>query len=276
MNEIKNKNDLAQNADKSYVNAYSPEEHELNKRLDDECLKENIDFALVEEVLKQGADPLGPTQGGEWNELEHVYEEIVSEMDPEAGEQLPRLTELFLKYGMDVEHPRVPYDGGNSINPLWSLGLCLGEHSLETLKLFLDYGISVDSFREFWSTAMGDIIDVECGDPVNSAFWNRACVLSLQATMLAASYDYILNGYEHLRDFIGYSHNDYDLHKFRNWNDFTYEFDTSHCKRHYGHPELCESIVTIYEVETNKAVWKFGVYLDESDIQAGEDLWLKN
>ena len=271
MNEIKGKNDLTHDAAKPYVNAYSPEEHELNKRLYDECLKENIDFALVEELLKKGADPLGPTQGGNWGELEHVYGEIISETNFEGGDCLPQITELFLKYGMDVDHPRIPYDGGNSINPMWELGLGLNEDSIETLKLLLDHGISVDSFGEFWSTAMGDIIDVECGDHVNSAFWNRACVLSLQATMLAASYDYILNGYEHLRDFIGYSNNDYDLHKFRNWNDFTYEFDTSHCKRHYGHPELCESIVTIYEAEINKAVWKFGVYLDESEFRAGEE-----
>ena len=264
MREIKAKNDLTQDATKSYVNAYSPKEYELNKRLYDECLKENIGFALVEELLKQGADPLGATQGGEWNELEHVYGEIVSETDRDAGEQLPRITELFLRYGMDIDHPRVPYDGENSINPLWSLGLGLGEHSLKTLKLFLDHGISVDSFGQFWSTAMGDLIDVSCGDPVNDEFWNEVCVLSLKATMLAASYDYMLNEYEHLRNFIGYSYNDYDIHKFRNWNDFTYEFDTSHCKRHLGYPELCESIVTIYESETNKPVWKFGVYLDES------------
>ena len=47
MNEIKEKNDLTHVAAKPYVNAYSPEEHELNKRLYDECLKKNIDFALV-------------------------------------------------------------------------------------------------------------------------------------------------------------------------------------------------------------------------------------
>ena len=51
------------------------------KRLYEECTKEHIDFAEVEALLKQGADPLGPMQGGEWNELEHVYGEIVSETD---------------------------------------------------------------------------------------------------------------------------------------------------------------------------------------------------
>ena len=254
-----------------YVNAYSPEEHALNKRLYEECSKPDIDFAEVEALLIQGADPLGPTQGGKWNELEHVYGEIVSETDPDDGKYLPRLTELFLRYGMNVENPRVPYDGDNSINPLWNLGLGLGEHSIETLKLFLDHGISVDSFGQFWSTAMGDLIDVTCGDPVGDEFWNKACILSLKATMLAASYDYMLNEYNELREFIGYDYNNYDIHRFRNWNDFIYEFDTSHCNRHPGYPELCQSVVTIYEVESKKAVWKFGIYLDESEFRLKEN-----
>jgi len=141
-----------------YMNAYSSEEHALNKRLYEECTKKDIDFTAVESLLKQGADPLGPTQGGEWGELEHVFGEIIDETDSDNEKYLPQLTELFLKYGMDVDHPRVPYDGGNSINPLWGLGLGLGEHSLETLKLFLDHGISMDSFGQFWSTAMGDLL----------------------------------------------------------------------------------------------------------------------
>lgn len=267
MNEIKKEKDLTQNTTKSYVNAYSPEEHELNRKLYEECSKSDIDFAAVEALLKQGADPLGPTQGGECSELDCVYEEIVAETDLDAGERLPQLTELFLKYGMDIDHPRVPYDGENSLNPLRSLGLGLTEHSIKTLKLFLDHGISVDSFDWFWSTAMGDLIDVYCGDLVKDDFWNEVCTLSLKATMLAASYDYMLNEYEHLRSFIGYSHNDYDIHKFRNWNGFTYEFDTSHCKSHSGEPELYRSVVTIYEAESKKAVWKFGVYLDESELK---------
>lgn len=259
-------NDYEREHTQKYEGIYTPEEIELNKKLYEECQKESINFHTVEELLKKGADPLGPTQGGEWDECEHVYDEILS-ITMHERENIPRLTELFLKYGMDVDHPRVEYDGADA-NPLWSLGLALDEYSLETLKLFLDHGISVNSFGMFWSTAMGDLIDVTCGDPVGDEFWNKACILSLKATMLAASYDYILNEYEHLRNFIGYSFNDYDVHKFSNWNDFTYEFDTSHCKRR---PELYQSVVTIYEAESKKAVWKFGVYLDESEFRAGEE-----
>lgn len=271
MGEYQYRNDYEREKTQKYEDIYTSEEIELNKKLYEECFNRDIDFAKIEDLLKQGADPLGPTDGHGWGLLEHIYGEIVSEAQFEGNAHLPRLTDLFLKYNMDVDHPRIPYDRGNSINPLWDLGLCLNEHSIETLKLFLDRGISVDSFGEFWSTAMGDLIDVECGDPVGNEFWNRVCVLSLKATMLAASYDYMLNGCEHLRKFIGYSYNDYDVHKFRNWNDFTYEFDTSHCKRHHGSPALYQSVVTIYEAESKIAIWKFGVYLDESEFRVGEE-----
>lgn len=255
-----NANDLGYIITEKYKGVYSPEEIELNKKLYKECFEEIIDFKAVEELLKQGADPLGPTEDGDLVLLDHVYGNVILDsQDYDDSFDLPGLTELFLKYGMDVDNPRIPYDGGNSINPLWELGLVLKENAIATLKLLLDKGLSVESFGEFWSTSMGDLIDVECGDPVNDEFWNKVCVLSLKATMLAASYDHILNDYEHLRKFIGYSYNNYDIHKFRNWNDFTYEFDTSHCKRW---PELYQSIVTIYEPESKNAIWEFGVYLD--------------
>ena len=45
--------------------------------------------------VKQGSDPLGPTQGGELNETDHVYGEIVAETDPDEGDLLPLITELY-------------------------------------------------------------------------------------------------------------------------------------------------------------------------------------
>ena len=235
---------------------YSPAEQELNERLFDECSKEDVDFTAVEALLKQGADPIG------------VYDSVLA-VKMHERENIPQLTKLFLEYGMDIDDPRIPYDGGVSINPLWTLGVGLDEYSIATLKLLLDHGISVASFGEFWSAAIGDLLDSECGDPMRDERWNRVCTLSLKATMLAASYDYILNGCDELRSFIGCSYNDYSVHNFRNWNDFTYEFDTTHCTRHTGY--LYRAVVTIYHRESQKQVWKFGACLDGSDIKRNED-----
>ena len=78
-----------------------------------------------------------------------------------------------------------------------------------------------------------------------------------------ASYDHVLNNDEDLRRFIDYSNNNYDLHKFRKWNDIYYVFDTSHCEKT---PELYRSIVKIYEAKSDQEVWRFGVCLNDAQI----------
>lgn len=80
--------------------------------------------------------------------------------------------------------------------------------------------------------------------------------------MLIASYDYILENDEDLSKFIGCHYNEYDLHKFKDPNNFYYEFDTSLCERF---PELYRCIIRIYEKESNKQVWKIGVSLKEEE-----------
>ena len=74
--------------------------------------------------------------------------------------------------------------------------------------------------------------------------------------LLGASYEHIINNDEHLREFICFKDNTYDIHKFRNWNDFEYYFDTSHCSRK---PELYGAIVHISDKKTGEKVWKIGV-----------------
>lgn len=257
------KNDLERKMTEEYEGIYTPKEIELNKKLYLECSKEIVNFEKVEKLLQEGADPLGPTVEYGWDILDHVYGEIVMESQDFDSVNLPRITELFLKYGMDIDNPKIPYDGGNSINPMWHFGFAKNENSIYALKIILDKGISVESFRELWETSIGDLLYCDCGDPVNDAFWTYVCIWSLKTTMLAASYDYILENDEYLKRFIGVSYNDYDIHNFRNWNNYAYKFDTSHCNRYPGYPEFYQSIVTIYNIEANKEVWKIGIGLPE-------------
>lgn len=245
-----------------YEGVYTHEEIELNKKLYEECSKEVIDFKVVEQLLKQGADPLGPTVGYGWDVLEHVYGEIVCDSQDNDSIHLPQITELFLKYGMDIEKPRIPYDFGDSINPLWDFGFVTNENAIYALKMLLDKGISIKSFGEFIGHTYDDLIYIECGDPVNDEFWNHVCVWTMKMIMLAASYDYILNQDEGLQMRIGYSYNDYDIHRFREWNDYYYEFDTSRCGKY---PEFDKSVIRIYDAQTHKEVWKIGIGLKDGE-----------
>lgn len=257
-------NDYEKECTAPFEGMYTSEEVELNNRLFSECLKENPDYELVEDLLQQGADPLGPTAISGWGLLEHIYGDILCESQDSESVNIPRITELFLKYGMDIDNPKIPYDDDNSLHPMWMFAFVMNKNSIHALKMLLDKNISADAAGEMWGHAALDLLNIECGDPCNDEFWNNECIWFFKCTLLCASYDHVLDNDADLRRFIGYSYNNYDIHKFRAWDDFYYEFDTSHCEKE---PTLYKSIVRIYEKATAQEVWKIGIRLDESELK---------
>jgi len=245
-----------------YEGMYSEQEVELNKRLYEECIKESPDFALIEELLKMGADPMGPTAASGWGLMEHIYGEMLIDLKEINSVHLPRLTELFLKYGMDVEKPRVPFDEDNSRPPMWDFAFLMNENTIYALEMLLDHGLSAAAAAEMWSHEVFDLINIGCGDLVNNESWNYECICFIKMLMLCASYEHVIENDEDLQGFIGCSYNDYDLRKFRKWDEFYCEFDTSHCP---GRPEFYRSVVRIFEKASGKEVWKFGVCLNEGE-----------
>ena len=243
------------NADE-YIGVYTNEEIELNKKLYEECCKESIDFVAVEELLKAGSDPLGGTESNGLNLLDHIYGDVVGGSQYNDSVNLPQITELFLEYGMNIDKPRIPYDDANSINPAWELGFVVNENSIIALKMLLDHGLSAESFGLFWNHVITDFFYIECGDPQNDKFWNHECVWSLKMMLLGASYEHILENDKELQEFLCCDYNTVDIKNFRNWNNFIYYFDTSHCEKS---PEFYKSIVRICDKETGKEVWTIGV-----------------
>lgn len=249
-------NEYEREETQKYEGTYTPEEIALNKKLNEACSEDAIDFAYVEELLKQGADPLGGIALHGWDLLIHIYGDIVGDSYDSNSINLPRLTELFLKYGMDVDKPRIPYDGNNSQHPLWEFTFATNENSIIALKMLLDHGLSAEAFAEFWGHSMIDYFHCACGDPQNDEFWNEACTWTFKMLLLGASYDHILENDEGLREFICCHVNTYDIHGFRNWDDYKYYFDTAYCERY---PELYGSIIHIYEKATGEEIWRIGV-----------------
>lgn len=245
-----------------FEGTYTQEEVELNNKLYEECTKDEIDCAAIEGLLKQGADPLGATAVSGWGLLEHIYGEIICDICHSEGVNLPRITELFLKYGMDIENPRIPYDDDNSLHPMWQFAFITNQNAIRALEMLLDKGLSADAAGEMWGHITFDLIMIECGDPNTDEVWRDVCTWTMKMIMFCASYDHILENDEELREFIGCSYNDYDLHKFRKWDDFYYEFDTSHCD---SYPVFNRSIVRIFEKGTNKEIWKVGICLEETE-----------
>ena len=234
---------------------YNLKELELNKKLLDACLKDDVDFGLVESLLQQGADPLGPVSLEGWDAEEHIYDEIILDACDNDAKNLPEFTRIFLKYGMDISKPRIPYDGRNNLNPMWSFAFITNENSAKALKMLLDSGIAYDMVMEFWDHAIFDLIYVDRIDP-NNPENNDWLVWTMKMIMLCAAYPHILNKDEALKDFICYDLNSYDVRLFESWDNYEYAFDTILCA---SNPEFNKSIIRIFEKNSNKEVWKIGV-----------------
>lgn len=131
-----------------YEGTYTEQEVELNNRLYEECSKTIPDLNAIEQLLKQGADPLGATAVSGWGLLDHIYGEILSDGDECTSIDLPSITELFLKYGMDISNPRVPYDDKNSLNPMWSFAFVPNDNATLALKMLLDSGLDANSAKK--------------------------------------------------------------------------------------------------------------------------------
>ena len=247
-----------------FEGTYSEEEVVLNRQLYEECVKEHPDWNIAELLLQQGADPLGATAVSGWGLLEHVYNELAFESQFSKSVNLPRITELFLKYKMDVENPKVPYDDENSLHPLWTFAFLMNENAIIALKMLLDYNLSNDGIAEMWDHILKSLYHLESGDP-NEDEWNYEYTWMMKVLMLCISYDHILKAdTQYYEEWLGCDYNaPYDLHKFRNWNDFDYVFDTSYGR---GSPDMCQTIVRIYEKESQKEIWRIAFWPDGEKI----------
>ena len=228
---------------------------ELNQNLLDECLEEQPNYQRIEVLLKEGANPLGTVQSAE-NCKDIVFCNIVDQyidfnFDSEA---FPKITELFLKSGMDISAPEVAYEDCGESNPLWMFAFYSGEYALQTLRLLLDYGLDADSAQECWDHILFDYYN--CWGYLEDAFCYEMLYDAIRKIMLIASYPHVLQNDKALQKVIWLEYNTYDPTAFRNWNDFSFDIDSSCWGKEK--PQVYKSFVTIIEKATGKKVWKFG------------------
>ncbi len=233
----------------------------LNQELMNECIKDEPDLLRIEELLKLGANPLGfVSDGSDYDNLytllighfTHVAHEKYNDKDCDKKYDdsiFAKITELFLKYGMDIQNPEKPYDHEEILHPLWKFSFYDSETAFQSLKLLLDSGLDADSAGHCWSHDLTDlsIARFEIDDEEDPFF-----VIDFKRLMLFASYPHIINNDPYLQKEIWYNENNYDLTNFRRWNDFEYIFEPT------VKNDLSKSIVRIIEKSTQKEVWKFG------------------
>ena len=236
---------------------------ELNERLLSVCLADEIDYRLAEEFLRQGAEPLGSIDGiyGKNNLYCEVAEKFFQYED--TTEAFFLITKLFLDFGMDIRNPSVPYDYGNVPHPLSYYQFQTNDLGIRTLQLFLERGCTPKDVREFWQYALGDFRC--CPSSLSEAMEYQFHYDFIRKLMLVASYPHILDFDEELRKLIWLDYNHYDLIRFRNWNDFSFDVDCSYCEDPQ-YPEEYRSITTIIEKASGKAVWTLGIGILPEDI----------
>ena len=238
---------------KEYQAYYTDRELALNEALYEACLEDELDTEKIEALLVAGADPLGPVSREDITD--HIYEELIGESSFRDGKNLPAITALFLRHGMEVSRPRIPYDGSNSIHPLWAFTFVPSPNGAAALKLLLDRGLDADSAAEFWDHSLMDAIYVDQMDPNETLEWST---WTMKMIMLVASYSHVLEPDAELRDFIQLDQNAYDIQKFRNYDNYLYEFDTSRCE---GFAQLRGTLIRIREAASGREVWHIGVHL---------------
>ncbi len=230
----------------------------INMELLQACIVERVDYSKIEELLKQGAEPLGYIEenGFPNNLYDSVIENLAWKEDKNGD--LVKITDLFLQYGLDISKPAIPYDNNEILNPIYNFCGYMRGSMMETLRLLLDHGLTAEDAEWGWGQQLDDFLNVS--DSLDCEDVRGELPHYVWKLMLTASYPHVLNRDEGLRYNIWYDRNHYDLSRFREWDWYDFELDTSHCDK--GYPRVARSIVTIKDKSTGEKVWRFGVEMD--------------
>ena len=233
----------------------------LNKELLAACTTDFTGYSHIQDLLIAGAAPLGEVTD-QFGDANNLYDEVLEYCcDYEAYARLASITELFCQYGMDIARPVIDYDDRNIINPLWSFGFYMDGELLPTLKCLLDHGLDEESAGECWDHMLTDYynVDGELKDDFSYEMLDDA----IRKILLIASYPHILDKDAELRKLIWLPYNNYEVERFRAWDEYYFEIDTSRCG---AYPQVYGSLVTVKESMTGRPVWKFGFGFGPEDV----------
>ena len=229
---------------------------QLNALLCQAVTAEEIDFPLVEKLLKAGADPIG--RCSEEDEDENAFGEALVNaqgngndyysVDLKWAAQLPKLTQLFLEHGMDIE--KCEWD------LLHYLTWLRHEYGIETLKLLLEHNLSPDYADYFVEDLIGDMLQFEPLD-MNNAYWVGSVIWALKMVMLTAAFNKDrLEECVCIRHLIEPENNpETDLGMFIEWNNFIYGIEIPFDKKDEDGLDGCR--INITNTDSAARVWSF-------------------
>lgn len=223
---------------------------ELNKRLLSACTSEFNGYSQIEQLLLEGAEPLGIVIN-DYGEEDNLFGAVVDEYSTsEDYSRLHEITKLFCQHGMDLSKPSIPYDDCKIINPVWYFTILMNDGVLPILEYLLDRGLDYESAHscwyhaiEYWFFADGSMRDERS---------RKQVVSDLRKILLIASYPSILENDVYLQEIVWLNRNDYDITKLRNWDKYSVAIDDSRCA---GYPHVIEALFTFTDKDSGKEVW---------------------
>ena len=234
---------------------------ELNSKLLSACTDQFNGYDTIRNLLAEGAEPLGSVKT-DYGEDDNLYGAIVDYYSTEEDYSvLYEVTKLFCQHGMDLTKPAIPYDDANILNPVWYYTILMNDGVLPILKYLLDNGLDIGSAHTCWYHAVEYWF---FADGSMGSDRSRAQVLSdLKKILLIASYPYVLDNDDYLREIVWLDQNDYDITKLRDWNKYHISVDHS---RYTENPHVCKSLFTIIDNESGQAIWRIAFGLKPNEI----------
>ena len=208
----------------------------------------------MESHLKAGADPNGiiiDTEGYSDNLYGFILEDCYD--DEAHWKRLPIITEILLKYGLDISNPRIPYDGDNVFHPFDQFAFEGYDYvtCLQTMKLFLDSGLPANEAAECWEHAMFDWYNLGCylEDADAPGYIDMA-----RKMLFISSYPHVLTEDKRLQEAISLSDNSYDPTHFQNIDDYEFKLNIP---ANTDPSFLRRAMVSVIEKSTGRTVWNF-------------------
>jgi hypothetical protein len=233
----------------------------LNNELYKAVIADEFNLEQIEDLLKQGAQPLGYLDDDKddcvfcrmlCDASDHMSEQGLEDYNV-ARERLSKIVELFLKYDM-LNHLFYDAEEQEEYLPLWDMQFCCCKDAAIALRMILDAGYtgeSVDDFVEHF------FVDAEHVDPfdLKDTLYVYHLEWGIRMLMLIASYPEILEKDEYIRRCIHLDSNDKKLlDTFRDIEKYTYCFEYNN--------DMCEenpALGFVYIKENDKVVWTLDI-----------------
>ncbi len=233
---------------------------DLNEKLYRAITAEKTNYIQIEDLLRQGADPLGALNDECETPLQRMFCDAPW-LDTDGG-RLPKIMQLFLDCGFDCSRIQPSDDEDHNLD-MWCLTFAISEGACAMLKIMLDNGLQAmplnDFIEHFYFDAElidDDLCEGEVPDDyIDYLKW------AMKMVMLSASYPHILSNNEYLQHCIELDatnkDNQYPLEKFRDYDNYEVHLDFSTMKLVLD--GVCNTTVEISEKSTGNVVWRMKI-----------------